>query len=143
MAKQLNEILRERMLSEGWDTIPEGSKVPFSLETTRRIFNDKEYLTVAPHTIAVVARYLGFEPNEIRDLLREHTKDKDLWPMIGDSVERITEDEKALIGCYQKIAEKSRKVALCALVPQLELIAALVKADITEDIDRLKRIVEK
>lgn len=139
--KKLCDIMKDRMSVEGWDTIrrfTEGSKVPFSLETTRRIFNEKEYESVAPTTIAIVARYLGFKPNEIRDLLKKYTDDKDLWPMLGDSEGRITEDEQAIVDCYKKITEAKSGIGE-VLVRQLEFVAMIAGVDITAEVHRLKR----
>lgn len=104
---QLYKIMHDKMLEQGWENVrrfTEASGVPFSLETTRRLFNECTYKGIAPATIAIIARYLGFSTAEIRNLLREYTTDEEIWPMIGVDDGKLSKDEEHWLQLYHELS---------------------------------------
>ncbi len=131
---KLYEILHKKLIEGGWENIrrfTDGSKVPFSVETTRRLFSECSYKGVAPATIAIVAKYLGFSANEIRDLLREYTTDRDLWPLIGDSTNRLTKEEEATIALTNRLKEQNID-AYDSVLSHIETVGKMVGINVDE-----------
>jgi len=139
--KELYEVLHNKMLESGWDSVrsfTNGSKVPFSVETTRRIFNECDYKGLAPTTVAIVAKYLGFTTNEIRDLLRDYTTDRDLWPLIGDSTTRLSTEEEAMVTIYNAIKDKKPEL-VTTIAEQIQTLCKLAGVDVSEQTKKLIR----
>jgi len=140
--KELYQILYQRMIDQGWDNIRRftaGSKVPFSIETKRRLFNECDYKSVAPITIAIVARYLDFTNEEIRELLQKYTTDRDVWPLIGDSDERLTNEERAWLELFSSISKNSKLKE--NIFDQIEMLADLSGEDVSEQLKILRRLM--
>jgi hypothetical protein len=139
--KDLYEIMWKKMQQQGWQTIrhfTEGSHVPFSVETTRRMFSKCDYKNIAPATVAIIAKYLGFTPQEIRDLLREYTNDKDLWPLIGEGSNALSPEEEAVLSVYRKVVECDPSMRE-HMASSASLYASSCNIDLSYEIGMLKR----
>lgn len=107
---ELYKVMYDKLIEQGWENVrrfTDASGVPYSLETTRRLFNECTYKGIAPATIAVIARYLGFTPTEIRGLLKEYTTDEEIWPMIGVGENQLSKDEEYWVQLYHELSESA------------------------------------
>ena len=130
---KLYDIYWDKLKCEGWENIrqfTDGAKVPFSLETTRRLFSDHDDKNVAPITIAIVGRHLGFTPKEIKGFLKKYTTDQDIWPMLGESETPLTQDEEALLKAYRALKDTERARGFIA--DQLDMVAMAVSIDVSK-----------
>ncbi len=140
-SKELHSILYDKMLDSGWTSIrsfTEGSNVPMSIETVRRVLSDVEKKGIAPVTIAIISKYLGFNPNEIKELLQTYTEDDDIWRLIGDHSNSMTQDEQAMQNIYHKI-KQSGGDALSQFTTHLSLLDSAYGLGAAPDIKRIKR----
>jgi len=108
------------------------------VETVRRAMNECEYKGIAPHTLAIIAHFLGFTPNEIRDLLKTHTGDEVLWKLIGDHTSALSPDEESIVEIFRQI-KGSGSAALAQLVSHLSLIGSAFKIDLDANLAKIRR----
>ena len=117
--EQLRAKLIFKLASEGWENprqfhLGSGVARKFSIETTRRAFNPCDYKSMEPATLLVICKYLNFTPNEIRDILKDFTDDKEIWPLIGEGGATLTPQEEAVVEVFRMI-----RVAKPELLPNL------------------------
>lgn len=137
---ELYKIMLDRMHAEGWENIRQftvGSRVPFSLETVRRMFSECDYKNISPPTVAVIARHLGFKTNEIKDILKDYTDDEEFWRMIGET-SPLTADQEAIVGVFDAFMSAGGE-ATATFFSQIDLVAKMYNVDIADQMDRLKR----
>jgi hypothetical protein len=128
-----NAKLRE----EGYETVYEfvrRSRVPFTMETVRKAFNECDYKSMGAATLAVILKYLNVPPPEIRRVLKEMTGDEEIWTLLPESADAasLTPAEQA----WQNIGKAIPPEALQRLLGTLELAAS---RDISTDIATLQR----
>lgn len=138
---ELKKILAAKLEKEGWDSIRQftmRSRIPLSQETTRRAFGESDK-PLEPASVAVIARYLGFSPEEIKGFLRDYTEDDDLWQMIGREDTRYTVTDLAVLEAFKTLAEHGTPATLKSLADHMDLLAKTIEVDIREHTDKLRR----
>ena len=109
------------------------SEIPLSFETVRRLLYEKK--KVSTPTLIIVAKYLGFSPARLKEMLQQ-IGDKDFSALIGDQIVvgvELMETEKALLEVYSLIKSKN------AFADYLELIARADGVDISKQLIKLRR----
>jgi hypothetical protein len=123
----LRALLVKKMAAEGWDNprqfhLGSGVSRKFSIETTRRAFNPCDYKTMEPSTLLVICKYLNFSANEIKEILKTYTDDKEIWPLLGDSSESLTTQEEAIVEVFRMIRAAKPEI-LPNIADMLDLMA--------------------
>lgn len=138
--QSLRNLLLDRMAAEGWENVRQftlGSKVPFSIETTRRAFVDVEHKNMAPLTLAIILKYLSYKPAEIVEILKTYTDDQDLWPMIDVKSTKLTPAEDALLAAYHVLVSADPGMS-DRVADQLDLLAMAASTTVVEHTKQLR-----
>jgi len=138
---ELKKKLVRRLTDEGYDSVREflrKTRVPFSLETIRRAFNECDYKNIESSTLAIVLKYLNYTHNEIKHILTEYTDDKELVQLIGDTGEQYDMYEQRLVQAYRVIIKAAPDMGP-VLADQLDLIGRVARVDTAGITDILRR----
>lgn len=104
---KLLRYMNARLHAEGWETPYEfvrKSKVPFTMETCRKAFNECEYKRLGADTLAIILKYLNVPAPEIRRVLKEMTSDQELWTLLPEAEgQTLTAAESAWLGIFRKL----------------------------------------
>lgn len=112
--------LFEDKLKENYENIGDfmkRSKIPVSMETVRRLITDRKPVNTT--SLLMIAKYLGFTNEEIRDILlkpndyilrdaKEMKFVKDFISLMGFGGVEISDHDKILLGSMQELAKISR-----------------------------------
>jgi hypothetical protein len=125
--EELRAILTLKMAREGWENprqfhLGSGVASKFSIETTRRAFNPCDYKSMEPSTLLIILKYLNFSANEIRDILKNFTSDKEIWPLLGDGTTALTTQEEAMVEIFRMI-RAAKPEMLPNIADNLDLMA--------------------
>ncbi len=140
-AADLRKLLGEKLNKEGFENIRQfciSTRIPLSAETVRRGFVDtgKE---LEPFSLVILCRYLNFTSDEIRDILKGYTDDKDIWPLLGKSSRgQLTVLEDAIIRAVKAIRE-AKPEYLASLADYIDLLATAAGVEVTEHTDKLRK----
>jgi len=138
---ELKKKLSRRLIDEGYDSVRgflHKTKVPYSLETIRRAFNDCDYKNIEVSTLVVVLKYLNYTPNEIKQIVTEYTDDKDLVALIGDTNVEYSMYEQRLVEAYRMIMEADPGIGP-VLADQLNLVGRAARVNVSEFTEVLRR----
>jgi hypothetical protein len=86
--------------------------------------------------VAIIAKYLNFNPPEIKVLLQTFTDDKDLHELKRTDDTVLTEDERAVIDFYRDVAAKGKE-AKEDLVSSFKIIEKLHQVDTKDLINKM------
>lgn len=137
-------MMRNKLEDEGWTSARHftlGAKLPFSSETTRRVFVKCDYKSLEASTLATVMLFLNFTRTEIREALRTFTSDNIIWRLIGiegDSAS-LTSEENAMLEMVRLVAEHDHTVFI-VLAGILSSLAVAHHVDLSEQLKRVKRM---
>ena len=125
--EQLRALLVNKMAAEGWENprqfhLGSGVARKYSIETTRRAFNPCDYKSMEPSTLLVICKYLNFSANEIKDILKNYTDDKEIWPLLGDGATALTTQEEAMVEVFRMIRAAKPEI-LPNIADMLDLMA--------------------
>lgn len=118
MAKRKDNIMYKKLLA-GWpdmSSFVRQTKIPVSLETVRQVVQEGNVVGV--HLMILIAKYLGFNSNEIKQILID-AGDKEFHQFFG-GYGYMTEDEKVLIDIYRKIDDRSKIMDYLSILAQAE-----------------------
>lgn len=138
----LYKILSDKMRDEGWANCRQftlGTKIPLSVETTRRAFDPCEHKGLEALTIAMIAAHLNFTSAEIAHLLKTYTTDDFLWKLIQvGGGESLTPMEACVLAACRVIMAVGPS-AIAMLASQLEMVASAVGCDVSQYTGNLKK----
>lgn len=138
---ELKKKLSRRLEDEGYASIRDfgaKSKVPFSVETLRRAFNECDHKALEVSTLAVVLKYLNYTANEIKHILTEYTDDTDLVALIGDTNVEYTIQEQGLVEAYRAITREDSSASE-VVAGLMELVGKSVRVNVAKHTIPLRR----
>lgn len=140
--KAFFKMMNDRLHQEGWETVTQftaKSKIPYTVETVRRAFTDCGHKQLSADTLAIILRYLSCSRQEIRQILKTYTDDKEIIELIGDDgSQELTPDQQAWLDIYNKLYAQNPSFAT-QLAQPLEWIASLASVDISKETALLGR----
>lgn len=118
MTKRIETVMYKK-LCEKWPDISSfirDTKIPVSHETVRQVIIKGNIVGV--HLIILIAKYLGFNSNEIKQILID-IGDTEFHPFFG-GYGYLSEDEKVLIDIYRKINDRPKIIDYISILAQAE-----------------------
>lgn len=138
----MKRILRK--MEKGYDSVSDfynRTKLPMSMETVRRFISLNRHVTV--QHFLIITKYLGFTPNEIRDMLQNDAKKfivetkyeqihaAEIAKMIRENDTVFSPTETALISALRKVATVD-KYAIESLADHICLMAKGMGVEVAE-----------
>lgn len=114
-------------LSENYENIGDfmkRSRIPVSMETVRRLITDNKPVNTT--SLLMIAKYLGFKNEEIRDILRKPGKyilsdakemkfAEDFISLMGFGSEEISEHDKIILNATHNLKKKNREAFILVI----------------------------